>query len=158
MATVTPVTCGSPLGRVVAISTPTAAPMSITFDGKPLQNMGLCTRLTVNQRVIAQFQNTFDDFIYITPFGDSAGDLQFDFIVNKSCDTTKVSLDAIDYYIKNRLRPTLLTSTGIQRSLPVLISVGNLTMRGFIVGLDINGTTSEGAIVRATLLMKGWPV
>lgn len=162
MATVTPTTCASPLGRMIAIRTGSVAPISVTFDGQPLQNMGLCTRLAVNQSVIAQFQNTFDSFIYITPFGDKPGDIAMTFIVNRACDSAQETLNAIDFYVRRRLLPTHLVALGNntaqwEQSTPIIIAVGSLTLRGFVVGLDIEGTTENTAIIQATLRMTGWP-
>lgn len=162
MATVTPSTCGSPLGRVVVVSVANAAPMSVTFDGIALQNMGVCTRMVVNQSVIAQFQNTFDSFIYITPFGDKPGTIALSFIVNQKCDETQSTLNAIDFYVQRRLRPSYLTNVGgfltFSQTAPITVAINSLTLRGFVTGLEVEGTTNDSAIVSATLLMTGWPV
>lgn len=162
MATVTPASCASPLGRIIAIRTGSVAPISVTFDGAPLQNMGLCTRLAVHQSVIAQFQNTFDSSIYITPFGDKPGDISLTFIVNRACDSAQETLNTIDFYVRRRLLPTHLTvnNNTLQwvQTAPIIVAVGSLTMRGFVTGLDIDGTTENTAIIQATLRMTGWPI
>lgn len=161
MATVTPTTCASPLGRMTAIKTGSVAPIAVTFDGKPLQNMGLCTKLGVHQSVIAQFQVTLGNYIYITPFGDKPGDIALSFIVNRSCDSSQETLNAIDFYVKNRLQPTQLKVINnayyTVRSAPIRVAIGSLALRGFVVGLDIDGTTESAAIIQATLRMTGWP-
>ena len=166
MATVTPTTCASPLGRIIAIRAGSVAPISVTMTingvKQELQSLGLCTRLAVSQSVIAQFQNTFDSFIYITPFGDKPGDIALTFIVNKACDSAQETLNAIDFYVRQRLLPTgfYLNSSGVsvlQKNFPIIVAVGSLTLRGFVVGLDIQGTTEGSAIVQATLRMTGWP-
>ena len=162
MATVTPDTCNSPIGRVVAVKTGAVAPLALTFDGKPLQNMGLCTRLAVSQSVIAQFQNTFESYIYVVPFGDKPGDIAISFIINQDCDTTKSALNVVDYYIKNRLLPTVRRQTNgawlVRKTAPITVAIGSLTLRGFVTALTLEAVTDGGVIVGATLRMTGWPV
>jgi hypothetical protein len=147
---------------MIAIRTGSVAPIGVTFDGQPLQNMGLCTRLSVHQSVIAQFQNTFDSYIYITPFGDKPGEIAFTFIVNRECDGAQDVLNAIDFYIRRRLLPTHLSVQNNTlvwaQTAPIIVAVGSLTMRGFVTGLDIDGTTENTVIIQATLRMTGWPI
>jgi hypothetical protein len=161
MATVTPSSCASPLGRIVAVKTGSVAPISVTFDGQPIKNMGLCTQLRVNQSVIAQFQSTLGNYIYITPFGDKPGDIEMSFIVNKECNASQEALNAIDFYIKRRLQPTLPVLIGsaiyYAQTAPIIIAIGSLALRSFVTGLSIDATTSQSVIVSATLRMTGWP-
>jgi len=172
MATVTTSTCASPLGRMVAVKFGSVAPLSVIMQqqdlrtGKwhdvSLQSLGLCTRLEVNQSVIAQFQNTFGSFVYITPFGDKPGDIRITFITNSLCDKSADALGAIDFYVKNRLMPTqLVGGPGAyvvqQKTAPITVAIVTLTLYGFITGLDINGSTEGSAIVVTRLSMTGWP-
>jgi hypothetical protein len=147
---------------MIAVKTGSVAPIGVTFDGSQLQNLGLCTRLQVHQSVIAQFQNTLGNYIYITPFGDKPGDIAFSFIVNRACESSAATLNAIDFYIQRRLQPTYLSNINGTfawgQTAPITVAVGSLTMRGFVVGLDIDGTTEGSVIVQATLRMTGWPV
>lgn len=161
MAVVTPNVCGSPLGRMVAVRVPNAAPVAVTFDGINPQNLGLCTQLLIDQKVIAQFQNTFDNYIYITPFGDKPGDIVLSFIINKNCDDSVATFNAIDFYVQRRLQPSYLgVSSGtlvIFQTLPIIVAINSLTLRGFVTALKVDASTSQGALVSAQLFMTGWP-
>ena len=162
MAVVTPNTCGSPLGRMVAVRAPNAAPVSVTFDGINPQSLGLCTQLLIDQQVIAQFQNTFDDYIYITPFGDKPGAIVLSFIINKSCPETVAAFNAIDFYVQRRLRPSYLgvsnNTVVLFQSTPIIVAINSLTLRGFVTGLKVDASTAQWALVSAQLLMTGWPI
>lgn len=162
MATVTTSSCGSPLGRMVAVRTPNAAPVTVSFDGIVPQNLGVCTQLIIDQQVIAQFQNTFDSYIYITPFGDKPGTIVMALLINKLCDETTQTMNAIDFYVKRRLRPSFLGVSGNQivrvQTAPIIVAVNSLTLRGFLTALKVDASTSQGALVSAQLIMTGWPV
>jgi hypothetical protein len=147
---------------MVAVKTGATAPLSLTFDGKPLMNMGLCVGMEVHQSVIAQFQNTFGNYIYITPFGDKPGEISLSFIINSTCDTSVQALNVVDFYIKSRLQPTQIlggdgTYLYLQKNVPIIVAVGSLSLRGFVTGLDMRGSTDGSAIISATLRMTGWP-
>jgi len=168
------IACSNNIGRMTIVKSNNVAPLSITFTDvfgvpKPITSFGLCLGLVNNNAVNAQFQNTFSDSIYVTPFGDAPGDVALSFLMNPWCDPNfSQSPTAIDAYLNNRLKPTSVQSTvladgtiqsTISMSVPTIVSIGGkINLIGFIVGLTINGTTTSGVMIQARLLMKAWPI
>ncbi len=150
------------------------APLSITFTDvfgvpQPIASFGLCLNVNSDNAVNAQFQNTFSDSIYVTPFGDAPGNTVLTFLMNPWCDPNfSQSPTAIDAYLNNRLKPTSVQSTvlangdivsTITMSVPIIVSIGGkLNLIGFIVGLSLSGTTTSGVMIQARLIMKTWPI
>jgi len=170
----TTIACSNTIGRMTVVKSNNVAPLSITLTdafGVPqsIASFGLCLGLSNDNAVNAQFQNTFSDSIYVTPFGDAPGTVALTFLLNPWCDPNFTqSPTAIDAYLNNRLKPTSVQSTiladgtiqsTISMSVPTIVSIGGkLNLIGFIVGLSLNGTTSSGVMIQARLLMRAWPI
>jgi hypothetical protein len=153
---------------MIAVRTNRASPLTITFDGLTIEPLGLCTDIDVSQAVAAQFQNTFDDTIFVTPFGDGPGDINISFIMNPQCfgaGNYRNALDsddgAVQFYFKNRLLPTripaVVTQPIVFRTSPVIVAVGRATFKGYVVGLRIAGRSAD-FLINVVLSLKAWPV
>lgn len=122
-----------------------------------LTKLGIATNVETSQSVIAQFQNTLDDAIYVVPFGDAVGDSVISFVINNQCITSEGTADndlgtqdqLVAAYLTNRLKPS--TAAGMY------LAIGGLAMIGFIVGLRLSGTSDGTPMVRGTILFKSWP-
>lgn len=168
------IACSNNVGRMTVVKSNNIAPLSITFTdstGTPqsIASFGLCLGVNIDQAVNAQFQNTFSDSIYVTPFGDAPGNIALSFLMNPWCDPNfSQNPTAIQEYLNNRLKPTTVRSvllpdgtiqSTISMSVPTIVSVGGqLNLIGFIVGLSLNATSTSGIFIQARLLMKAWPV
>jgi hypothetical protein len=125
--------------------------LTVAVDGSELKELGLVTRIEVNQNVAAQFKITFGSNIYVVPFGDKPGDIAISFIANPECSSTSTGLSSIEYYLRNRLR----ASTGSLQ----IVSVGDIVFVGSIVGCRIVGDAEQSSpMVKCQLLLKAWPL
>lgn len=178
----TTIMCSEARGRLIAISSKFSAPLSIAL-GTPrlgggvagigtsinrvqfenMLNLGVATSITASQNVAAQFQNAFNDAIYVTPFGDTPGEVHLSFIINAKCNTNdgnsahlntqpasdkKQTGQAIEYYLKNRLSP--------YRSRPLVIVIGPMTLKGYLIGLQVPYQAQSFPIAQAVLSFKAW--
>jgi hypothetical protein len=156
MAAIIPDECSSkPLGVLVkAVTSTLVVPLTLTIDGEVPIDLGVCTRVLADQRVLAQFQNTFDSFIYITPFGDAPGQVVIEFLINNcrpECGGASIrSGMALDVY-QRRLLPNM------QDNPIVTICIGNLPLRGCLTGMRVSGSVDGSPMIRAELMFTGWP-
>ncbi len=114
--------------------------------------LGVATGVQAEQSVAAQFQKAMDDAVYITPFGDTVGDVKITFIANPLCGSgaNVNGFDVIQHYLDRRLQTN-------KNKLPATIVIGSGTFRGFLVGLLFNGRSGELPLSEGTLLFKAWP-
>ena len=160
MPTVIP--CKQRIGKAIALKTEGAAPLSILFGGVVLSDIGLATSLSISQNVSAQFQQTLEEHIYVTPFGDNPGKIVINFVNIEKCGEEGVEKDILRYYLDNRLRPVsvgnVLENGGTMRVGPTIISVGSNAFYGYIVGVDYQADTASDMVVRGALTLIAWPV
>lgn len=118
---------------------------------EPLSVLGLVTQVSAQQSVIAQVQNALTNAIFVTPFGDSPGDIRIAFISNRLCkDGQDDTVAGIKHYLDHRLLPTRNRGHAI-------IVIGTAVFRGHLLGLDFNGQGGEMPMRACTLLFKAWP-
>lgn len=165
--------CSGVPGKIIATSSATAAPMAMTIDAQfripgsgtvfetdGLTTLGLCTNLDLQQSVSAQFQNTFNNTIYVTPFGDLPGTAAVSFIINPSCASpTGLSGTVINDYFTYRLQPSYYNGATLVRSPNIWLSIGAerpITLYGYLIGLNLRGSSSQSIMIQGTLFMKVW--
>ena len=150
----TVIACDKGGGRILARRTGSVAPLTITFNGSGLISYGLVLSFDMEQRVAAQFQNAFNDAIFVTPFGDLAGDATITFLMNKECSGTGAvdKLGLIGKYLTSRLRP--FGSSSIN---PLRIAVGSYAFSAYIVGLKMTAESRDIPVIQGTLILKAWP-
>lgn len=115
-----------------------------------VSGLGIATSVRVRQNVLAQFQNTLSNSVYVVPFGDGVGDLQVTFLANPQCGATNnSSLSNIwNHYKTNRLQP--------KQTRPARLSVGPVTLTGHLIGFVIDAQGSSTGMVQGTLVFKAW--
>jgi hypothetical protein len=160
MPTVIP--CKQRIGKAIALKTEGAAPLSILFGGVVLSDIGLATSMSISQNVSAQFQQTLEEHIYVTPFGDNPGKIVINFVNIEKCGEDGAEKDILRYYLDNRLRPVsirnILDNGGTMRVGPTIVSVGSNAFYGYIVGVDYQADTASDTVVRGALTLIAWPV
>lgn len=143
----------------IAHSAPPGAGQSLDSITRPFTaqeeviiRLGIATSVTCAQKVVAQFQKALNTAIYITPFGDDVGMAAIKFIANNRCDNgVDVSgFDVIQHYLDRRL-----LTTG--NKLPCTLAIGSGTFQGFLVGLEVNGTSGDIPVIEGTLRFAVWP-
>jgi hypothetical protein len=118
---------------------------------EPLSVLGVVTQVSAQQSVIAQVQNALTGAIFVTPFGDSAGDIRISFISNRVCDTPEDdTVAAIQHYLDHRLLPTRNRGHAI-------IVIGTAVFRGHLLALEFSGQGGELPVRACTLIFKAWP-
>lgn len=164
--------CDETPGKLIKTTAKAVAPMSMTIEVQDrtsfvntvtnterLTTLGLCTSVQIEQQVAAQFQNTFDNTIYVTPFGDLPGTASISFIINASAESMPgFSGTAITDYFKYRLQPSYY-SPALVRTPNIWLTVGGtnpVTLYGYLIGIQIRGSTGQSSIVEGTLSMKVW--
>lgn len=166
--------CSGTPGKLISLPPQTVAPMSITIDAQyrmpqtgvvfdfvHLTTLGLCTNVDIQQSVAAQFQNTFDNTIYVTPFGDLPGTVTISFLINPSCSSTPgFSGSVINDYFVNRLQTSYYTAgPTLHRSPNIWLTIGALnpvSLYGYIIGLQLRGTSASSIMIEGVLTMKAW--
>jgi hypothetical protein len=138
------------------------------WNGAPVSNdpinlSGLCLGVSIDQKVAAQFQNTLDNAIYITPFGDLPGDVALKFLLNPACGaTTSQAENFLSEYYFFRLRPSYYTGPGvINRSPNVLVSIGSSQITnfyGYVVGCQLTASTGSSVLIEGTMIIKAWKI
>jgi hypothetical protein len=160
MPTVIP--CKQRIGKAIALKTEGAAPLSILFNGAVLSDIGLATSMSISQNISAQFQQTLEEHIYVTPFGDNPGKIVINFVNVEKCGEEGVEKDILTYYLQHRLRPVsmsnIISSGGAINVGPVIVSVGANAFYGYIVGVDYQADTASDMVVRGALTLIAWPV
>ena len=133
----------------VTVDAPEA--IAVYVNGKSITYLGVCTQLETNQSVVAQFQKTLSDNIYVVPFGDAPGDTSISFIANRTClGSTTGGANVTAYYIANRLRPAAQSTN--------ILSIGGMLLYGFLTSVRLNASAEGTPMVSGTLGFKSWPV
>jgi hypothetical protein len=155
MATVS--SCAGVGGRLISIKVDKPAPMTIALsydDGSvDIAKIGVAVEVSVSQQIAAQFQNALNDAIFVTPFGDSPGEIRISFIANRMCedDGTSSGFNVIQHYLDRRLLPK-------KNKKAASVTIGSGTFRSFLVGMTKEGASSDRIpLIRGTLIFRGWP-
>lgn len=162
MSTISP--CSGVNGRLIEVQAQMALPLTLglsygefdqgTLDviqqSVQLQQIGVVTKVQVSQEIAAQFQNTLNDSIFITPFGDKPGQINLTFVANRKCNGTAQTTDVIQHYLDRRLQPGA-------NLLPALVVIGSGTFRSYLVGMQLAADASGVQLVQGTLVFRGWP-
>ena len=149
------VACDGAGGRLIAVETksgvvPLDLQLSVGGSAVKLVDLGVCTAVSVDQQIAAQFQNAFNATIYIIPFGDLPGNVVLSFIANKRCIESSNTYGVIKFYLNNRLYPTANLR-------PITISIGDCAFTGYLVGLSFKGMASNSILLQGQLIFKAWP-
>ena len=145
-----PVVFGTPASPEVAAALSSAG-VANSGARSSLSNIGLVTAVSAKQSVIVQIQNALSNAIFVTPFGDGAGDIAISFISNRLCtDPNNVTVEVIQHYLNHRILPTRNRGAAI-------IVIGTSVFRGHLIALDSDNQGGELPIRRGTLYFKAWP-
>lgn len=144
--------CAGVGGRLIELDSGNAiAPLTIDAGGIDIEEFGVMIGIEMRQEVQAQFQPSLDDAIYVTPFGDSPGVIALTYIANNDCEEDgddALANKFLSSYVDDRLRPN--------KDPAVEVTVGGQTFRGFVTGMQFNGTTSDTPIIQGTLILTAW--
>lgn len=160
-------------GKIITTTAKSVAPLTlvietqyrtpgtnVVFKTEHLSTLGLCTGLDIQQSVAAQFQNTFENTIYVTPFGDLPGTASVSFILNATkASVPGVSGTAISDFFRYRLQPSYYVSSTLYRSPNIMLSVGGvdpIKLYGYLIGMQLKGSTGGSLLVEGVLHMKVW--
>jgi hypothetical protein len=147
----TTVLCTSQAGRMIAVKTAAATSAVIRISGFPVF-LGIVTKVEMGVNVAAQFQNTFDNGLYVVPFGDAVGELRLTLLVKNVCgeNTQNNGVGALlDAYKSGRLLPGSRRRVGI--------ALGGSSFTGFLTGvLYGNSAESSGSVSSVVFVFKEW--
>lgn len=150
--------CAGVGGRLIRIgNVNNAVPLSLSLaygTGGPvnLVRLGVATAVQAEQRVLAQFQNTLSDSIFVTPFGDAPGKISVSFVANRECgDEDSSGYQLLQHYLDKRLLPGNSNS-------PAIVTVGSAPFRAFLTNMLLSGSTSDMPVVQGTLVFTAWPL
>lgn len=134
-------------GRMVAIRS--NHPRGLIFDVGNVQNIGIVTRLSIDQSVAAQFQPSLNKTIYATPFGDNIGTLTLNCILNTACDAEQDQAgNFIDNYQATRFSPDNAQQADL--------IVGGKAFTGYAVGFQLDASSDNGHTIQGVLRFVAW--
>lgn len=147
--------CAGGGGRLIRVgNVQQAAPLSISLaygeDDIDLIRLGVATSVQADQRVLAQFQNTLGDAIFVTPFGDAPGQIRVGFVANTRCNEASSGVEVLQHYLDRRLQPG-------NSNVAAIITIGASPFRAFLTNLLLNGNTSDVPVIQGTLVFTAWP-
>lgn len=143
--------CAGVGGRLIKLEVggDTVAPLDIDLGGVDISEFGVAVGLEMSQEVQAQFQPSLDDAIYITPFGDSPGNIAITFVANRECGEDAESTNKfITTYLNQRMRP--------DNAQALVVSVGGNAFYAFVTGMRLNASTADTPVVQGTLILTAW--
>jgi hypothetical protein len=124
-------------------------PRGLIFNVGDVQNIGVVTRLSVDQSVAAQFQPSLNKTIYATPFGDNIGTLTINCILNTPCDETQNQAGKfIENYQKTRFSPDNAQQADL--------IVGDKAFTGYAVGFTLDASSDNGHTIQGVLKFVAW--
>jgi hypothetical protein len=137
-------------GQLTAVVTNTAQSLLLELGGA--EKTGVLVGLDLGGRVAMQVQPSLDRATYVTAFGDDAGRMRLNLILNSDCDAAagdQRGTDAfLEFYQKNRLSPTNTT--------PARLTIGRKVIVGYATGFEISIASQTGTIFNGSLDYVAW--
>ena len=126
--------------------------------GSEIMIPGIATGARVAQKVSAQFQVTLDESLFVTPFGDDAGQMTMTVVHGIECESNDRQAGTVIDGVQQSMQWYKRYKFQRNNMEPLTIGLGSSVFKGYAISFEIDAQAAEGGMVRGQLSLIAWNV